>query len=68
MRVPFRGKWQWSKWSTTNWSEAGHCQVPAGVSAAVLSPNSQVMGCALADGSVRFYAAETGAVETCSRQ
>jgi WD40 repeat protein len=48
------------KWSTSDWSDAGHYQIPAGVSAAALSPNSQVIASALADGTVRFYAAETG--------
>ena len=48
------------KWSTTDWSDAGHYQIPAGVSAAALSPNSQVIASALEDGTVRFYAAETG--------
>jgi len=48
------------KWSTTDWSEAGHYQIPGGVSAAALSPNSHVIASALEDGTVRFYAAETG--------
>lgn len=48
------------KWSTSDWSDARHYRIPAGVSAAALSPNSQVIACALSDGSVRFYAAETG--------
>lgn len=48
------------KWSTNDWSDAGYYQIPAGVSAAALSPNSQVIASTLEDGTVRFYAAETG--------
>jgi len=48
------------KWNTTDWSDAGHYQIPPGVSAAALSPNSHVIASAIEDGTVRFYAAETG--------
>lgn len=51
------------KWRAPDWSDAGHYQIPAGVSAAALSPNSQVIASALEDGTVRFYAAETGQLQ-----
>ena len=48
------------KWNTSDWSNAGHFEIPAGVSAAALSPNSRTIAVAINDGTVRFYAADSG--------
>jgi len=48
------------RWNTADWSDAGHYELPVGVSAAALSPNSRMIAFALTDGTVRFCEADTG--------
>jgi hypothetical protein len=47
------------EWNTSDWSDAGHYEIPVGISAAALSPNSLVIALALQDGTIRFCATDT---------
>jgi hypothetical protein len=55
------------EWNTRDWSDAGHYEIPAGLSAAALSPKSLVIALALQDGTIRFLCYRYRAVEAYSR-